>query len=221
MQVFIFDVETGALPEAEVAEMLAPFEADRVKTGNLRDPAKIQEKLREAEQAHWRDERERAALDALTGRVLAIGLHDVQRGVTEVLGESLGDEDVLLQVFWRIVRGDMGRLNTLVGFNCHQFDLPFLIRRSWKLGVPVPAGLRRGRYWAEEIVDLREWWQMGDRQARGSLDTIARHLGVGAKCGEGKDFARLWEEDRSLAVEYLKNDVRLTLQVAERLGMRW
>ena len=113
----------------------------------------------------------------------------------------------------------MGRINPLIGFNIFNFDLPFLIRRSWKHRVPVPFGLRRGRYWCEQLVDLRDAWQLGDRQAKGSLDSIARHLGVGAKNGEGKAFAELWQSDRPKAEAYLRNDVELTAKVADVLGI--
>lgn len=68
------------------------------------------------------------------------------------------------------------------------------------------------------MVDLREVWQLGDRQARGSLDSIARHLGVGQKNSDGAAFAALWQSDREKALAYLKNDLELTLKVAEALG---
>ena len=60
---------------------------------------------------------------------------------------------------------------------------------------------------------------MGDRQARGSLDTIAKHLGVGQKNGHGEDFARLWQTDREKALAYLRNDLELTGRIAEALGV--
>jgi len=113
----------------------------------------------------------------------------------------------------------MGRLNCLIGFNIFGFDLPFLIRRSWKHRVAVPFGIRRGRYWGDQLLDLRDCWQLGDRQARGSLDSIARHLGVGAKNGDGKGFAALWQSDRKQAESYLRNDVELTALVADALGV--
>ena len=68
------------------------------------------------------------------------------------------------------------------------------------------------------MVDLRDAWQLGERQARGSLDVIAKHLGIGEKNGSGADFARLWQSDRAKAVEYLRNDLQLTVKVAEALG---
>jgi hypothetical protein len=113
----------------------------------------------------------------------------------------------------------MGRLNPMIGFNIFGFDLPFLFRRSWKHRVPVPFGIRRGRYWGDQLLDLRDAWQLGDRQARGSLDSIARHLGVGAKNGDGKAFAELWWSDRKQAESYLRNDIELTALVANALGI--
>ena len=140
----------------------------------------------------------------------------MQKAEFHVIGDD--DEAALLRKFWTVCRGEMGRINQMVGFNSLLFDLPFLIRRSWKHRVPVPVGLRRGRYWADQMIDLREAWQMGDRQARGSLDAIAKHLGIGAKNGSGADFAKLWQSDRAKAVEYLRNDIELTAKLAEVLG---
>jgi hypothetical protein len=224
MTATVFDIETGPLPETELAALVPPFDPAEVKTGNLKDPDKIAAKLAEAEVNHRRDFFERAALDPLTGRVLAIGLLD--QGNVRILGDE--DEPTLLREFWLACRGQMGRINPMVGFNTHLFDLPFLIRRSWKHGIAVPFGIRRGRYWGEEMVDLREAWQLGDRQARGSLDSIARHLGVGAKCvphgplsGKqitGADFAGLWQNDRTSAEAYLHNDLELTAKIATALG---
>ena len=123
----------------------------------------------------------------------------------------------MLREFWDATRGEMGRTNRMVGFNSNSFDLPFLIRRSWKHRVPVPFGIRRGRYWGDEMIDLRDAWQLGDRLARGSLDVVAKHLGVGAKNGNGADFAKLWQSDRAKAVDYLRNDLELTARVADAL----
>ena len=222
MNRLIFDIETAPLPEAELAAMLPPFDPAEVRTGNIKDPDKIAAKIAEAETNHRREFAERAALDPLTGRVLAVGiLQNAERGSRNAEFRVIAhdDEAALLREFWQACRGEMGRVNELIGFNSNAFDLPFLFRRSWKHRVPVPFGLRRGRYWSEQSIDLRDAWQLGDRQARGSLDAIAKHLGVGAKNGEGKDFANLWASDRAKAIEYLRNDLELTARVAEVLGV--
>jgi len=238
MKTLVFDIETGPLPETELTAMLPAFDPAEVKTGNLKDPAKIAEKIAEAEANHRRDFIERAALDPLTGRVVAIGVMAYEArgeqpppfgkgGRFSIIGHL--DEAQMLREFWELTRGEMGRMNPMIGFNIFGFDLPFLFRRSWKHRVPVPFGLRRGRYWSDQLIDLRDAWQLGDRQARGSLDSIARHLGVGAKCVPhgplsgmtitGADFAGLWETDRKSAEGYLRNDVELTALVADALGV--
>lgn len=220
----VFDIETGPLAERELAALLPPFDPAEVKTGNLKDPEKVAAKIAEAEANHRRDFFERAALDPLTGRVLAIGMMTLPPGERATAAGAtytlLGDEDEaeLLRQFWAACQGEMGRLHLMVGFNSHLFDLPFLMRRSWKQGVAVPLGIRRGRYWGEDVVDVREAWQLGDRMARGSLGSIAKHLGVGEKSGDGKDFARLWATDRAAAEGYLRNDLELTARVAVGLG---
>lgn len=216
MQTIFFDIETGPLPESELAALVPPFDPAEVKTGNLKDPDKIAAKLAESEANHRRDFFDKAALDPLTGRVVAVGLRYQDSGEFHVIGHD--DEAQTLREFWDVCKGEMGRINQMVGFNSNGFDLPFMFRRSWKHRVPVPFGIRRGRYWAEQMVDLREGWQLGDRQARGSLDSIAKHLGVGAKNGDGKDFAKLWQSDRTKAIEYLRNDLELTVRVADALG---
>ena len=217
MQTIVFDVETGPLAESELSALLPPFDPAEVKTGNLKDPAKIAEKIAEAEANHRRDLIERAALDPLSGRVIAIGMLDLETDKFFIIGHD--DEARTLNEFWEAARGDMGRINPLIGFNICNFDLPFLFRRSWKHRLLIPLGLRRGRYWSDQIIDLRDAWQLGDRQARGSLDSIARHLGVGAKNGDGKAFAELWQSDRKSAEAYLRNDIELTAKIADALGV--
>lgn len=214
MKTIFFDIETGPLGDSELAALLPPFDRNAVKTGNLKDLEKIAAKLAEAEANHRCEFFERAALDATTGRVLAIGLL-TEDGEFSIIGHD--EEPRLLQEFWAVCRSGTGCVNRMIGFNTHLFDLPFLIRRSFKHRVEIPAGIRNGRYWSDEMVDLREMWQMGDRQAHGSLGSIARHLGIGRKNGQGADFARLWREDRDQAIAYLRTDLELTAGIAAAL----
>ncbi len=198
-----WDTETCSLPEAELAAIMPQFEA----AANLKDPAKIAANL-EAKRQAWIED---AALDPLTGRVLCIGL---LAGERFVLLEN-PDESELLKEFWlrHVIPG-----RKMIGFNTHLFDLRFLVARSWKHGIRPPDWIRKGRYWSDDFMDLRELWQMGDRQAPGSLDSIARHLGVGAKTGTGKEFAKLWETEKPKAVEYIQNDLVLVREIACRMG---
>ena len=206
----IFDIETAPLPEAELTPFMPEFEAP----GNFKDPEKIKAAI-EAKKAAWLED---AALEPMTGRVICIGM---LIGGEFVLICEPTTETLILQEFWQAAKIEDYDIHTLIGFNIAQFDLPYLVKRSWKLGVEVPMlGLRDGRYWKKErVIDLREIWQFRDRQAAGSLDTISKHLGVGAKTGNGKDFAKLWIEDREKAIAYLRNDLELCREISKKLGV--
>ena len=210
MKVSIFDIETGPLPEAQIRSIVKPFDPKDVKYGNIKDPVKIQDKIDECRANYYTDILERAALSALTGRVLAIGVMEVG-GEFKLIAND--DEKLMIAEFWTMISNTPGKF---CGFNSLKFDLPFLMRRSWALNMKLPF-LRKGRYWADELVDIRDVWACGDYQAEGSLDAICRSFGLGGKAGDGADFAKLWVTDRAKAIDYLKRDLELTEAVYRRL----
>jgi hypothetical protein len=206
---YVFDIETGPLPRADIAELMPTFEAP----STWKDPEKIRLYLAEKE-ATWYQS---AALSAVTGRVLAIGILDAYRGDLSYF--ATGHEASDLQAFWAFVAPGGYLAADLIGFNSNRFDLPFLIRRSWRLGIAVPPQFLAGRYLPNECVDVMDTWRCGVRDDSISLDTLARFLGVGRKSGDGADFAALWSMDRQAALAYLGNDLCLTLRCALALGL--
>jgi len=204
----VFDIETGPLPDIILDSLMPEFEP----AANLKDPEKIAANLAKKRAEFKAD----AALSPLTGRVLAVGFLPDMGAESIIICDD--DEKVLLAKVWDHFRTAGGsRRPTFVGFNIHGFDLPFLVKRSWVQQVPIPPNVRQGRYWADWFIDLRETWQLGDKQAHGSLDTICRALGLGEKNGSGAEFARLWNEDRAKALAYLDNDLKMTAALAARL----
>lgn len=203
--IHVFDIETSALPADKLAAIKPVFQAAK----NLRDQQKIAEDIASKEQ-EWI---ERAALDATTGRVLCIGMDS---GAVDIVGDG-ADEPLILERFWNWLELKLNRSETVVGFCIFNFDLPFLVRRSWSLDVEVPTTLRRGRYWNDLLVDLADVWKLGNYEQRISLDTLAKTLGLGQKNGNGAEFATLWETDRAKALAYLANDLTMTRRCAERL----
>jgi len=216
--VLVFDIETGGMEWGEIEQYWRP---EDVAVGNLKDPEKIAAKVEEARQAFI----ERAALSPVTGRVLAIG-YMREAGKCRIDGSP---EPEMLGRFWVIVGKMMESRVPIVGHCIHTFDLPFLIRRSWFLGVKVPDGLMvNGKYWHHLFVDLHQKWKLGiygSEVMDAKLDTLARFFGVGGKPDgvTGADFARLWaggKEDREKAEEYLRNDLAMTWGVANRMGVQ-
>lgn len=245
----IFDTETGPQSDDVLQALFAesyqpgpqpePFNQSAVKLGNLKDAVKIAEKIAaaraasEAEHANytdneakrreseWQQLKGRAALDATTGVVLAVGVFD---GRDSEIGMIVGDEFDILSETWQLFNEH--KKTKIIGFNSISFDLPFLIRRSWIHGIDVPQWVRPDRYFDRCFVDLRDTWLIGQRwgDCPSSLDFVCRTLGLGAKLEgvTGADFARLWngsEEEKQQAMEYLFRDVEITRKVARRLGV--
>lgn len=251
MIVLIFDIETGPLPweqlEAWMPDLdesefqVGEFDSSSVKLGNLKDQAKIDAKIDEARKKHEQDaatvaERiaaarekqqqelvEGAALNAVTGRVLAIGVLAAESGNFVVIE---GEEHTILDTFWRKVEDCKKNGRKLVGHNIAGFDIPFLIQRSWLNGIDVPQGLyERGKWLNDRLfVDTMSTWTCGQYGKGISLDSLGRAFAVGGKPEDvsGKDFARLWlgsPEERQKATEYLINDLKLTAAVAVGMGL--
>jgi hypothetical protein len=183
---------------------------------------------------------EKAALSATTGCVKAIGwmadgeppmviyAGDPPWGLQEGAPDAImadavvfGCEAEVIKWFWSAYRGTAAE--SLVGHNIHGFDLPFLVCRSWILGVDVPDGVQQqgGRYWSNQFVDTMARWNCGNRNYI-KLDEIDRALGGPGKPDDrgGADFARLFDnggEDRIKALKYLANDLAMTRRVAEAM----
>ncbi len=200
-----FDIETAPLPEEHLRSrnLLPAFEPP----GNIKDPVK----LKEREEAHNDKALADAALSPITGSVCAVGwMHGSDEKTYQYLMTAEGiTEQTLLEEFWRHARNSINDSGKLVGFNIKKFDLPFLIRRSWVLGVK-PLDVHNGKYFSDyAVMDLRDRWTFGDRYEEGNLATLTSLFGIGAKTGSGKHFHRLAVEDPVKAKEYLMNDVVL------------
>lgn len=255
-EAIVFDIETGPLPDDELfarvgkfdpasIQPFPAFDESSVKYGNLKEEKRA-EKLKACIDQHALDKiahdaknataeadyiagvKSKAALDAKTGRVLAIGYYFTEDQSTDIeyIGYAPGnipparDEAAVIRDFWGYVEAAPEHCR-IVGHNIAGFDLPFLIQRSWILGIEVPRGVIEGRFFAKKFADTMQVWACG-KVGNGSmakLDDLAKVFGVGSKTGNGAMFAELFEKDRAAAIEYLKNDVAITYAVAKRMGV--
>lgn len=233
----VFDLESEGLPEADIRAVSEPypaFDPSTVKYGNLKPenrPAKLEEKRLawvEEEATYWKDKLERAALSAMTGRVLAIG-HAAYEDLPIILAaDTHGSEAKVIELFFAVCQqARQGASYKLVGFNIGEFDLPFIVRRALVLGLKIPQGLlptgSSRFFWPSWFIDLRDIWTFGAKGnsdlRHGKLGQITKLMGLGEKSGEGKDFARLWRDPatREQARQYLVQDLTITRKLAERL----
>jgi Predicted 3'-5' exonuclease related to the exonuclease domain of PolB len=205
----IVDIETGPRSLEEIEPLLPAIAAPT----NYKDQTKIDGYVKER-----RDQLVAgAALSAVTGRVLAVG---ILRDDDSPCYIAPDDEAELLRKTWRELEHKRAG-EVFVTFYGHRFDFPFLARRSWANRVAVPEWFPRdGRYPRHAFVDLAEFWQCGDRGESISLDRLAKFLGLPGKNGSGADFATIWQTDRAAALEYLASDLRLTRAIFERINLQ-
>jgi hypothetical protein len=246
----VFDFETGPQDDEPLKLMLPEFVPDDppglfdeslVKVGNLKDPAKIKDKMDKAREehaasvanyssdvakaraSHWDDFKSKAALSASTGRLVAIGL--LYPSGTAIIDCDGDREEDGLRAFWKHVEMCLQDSIPMIGFNSNYFDMPFAIRRSWILGVPIPTGVRVGRFFNPLFIDLMRVWALDGRDMV-SLDTLAKAFGLPAKVKEvdgvavsGATFYHLWRSNRVVAEKYLARDLEIPAKLARLMGV--
>lgn len=252
----LFDIETGPAPESVLADLFDPsevalpkdpgkFDPSKVKYGNTKDPEKRREKLNSDIVRHtqevegWKDacqkavddawERfvEKAALSALTGRVLAIGYGLVDKSVTTdeplvTLYVDVDDTEYnIITRLWEIVSITRKRFGKVVSFNGHGFDFPMCRRRSWAYsGINPPNLITKYNKYEDFSVDVLEEYKRGGYYGDGiKLNNLAKLMGVRQKLEgvTGDMFYKLVVEDHELAIKYLQGDITCLAAVARRM----
>lgn len=218
---FVYDIETIPLSEAR----LALVEPEHKAPGNLKDPEKIAAAVAEKAK-EWR---EKAALSPVTGRVAMIGTRKgktlgIVRLSFELDDDAILDaqEIIMLDLWWQSARSALVDGQLLVSWNGHGFDIPFLIKRSWALNVPIPPEIHIRNPWGMQApwIDLMREWQCGDKTAAYTgLNTAARFLGLGQKAGDCLQLRHQLEHDPETAVAYLNQDLLLTEGIGLRMGI--
>lgn len=251
----VFDIETRPDPEA-VERFTKPYPAfneAEVKFGNTKDPVKRKELVEQKRADHeagkepyWKEAHEKAALSPFTGKVVVIGLmtHEGRQMLLE------GQESNVLTAFWTIYRSHAEAVTKFCywsgsGSASKGFDIDYIVTRSRILGVSLPVGLRKGRYYSDRIVDLASEFLLYQSDAYLSLSRAAGVMGlfgdmeltppINAKCDDddvtGANFYQWYdgkadgiaaqvttaEQQRAFALSYLKNDLNLTYHLAKRI----
>jgi len=203
-QTLFFDIETAVNLDA------LPFLPGPTAPGNYKDAAKIAQYVadKKAEQIA------QAPLDADLGRVTAItlqcGLENALE--THLLGDSeTANEADLLRWFWsRFAHMD----GYACGYNILGFDLPYLLRRSFDLRIPVPLVPRLAKYQIEPVTDLMGiLYNWGN--ARG-LKWVCSRYGIDNPLPD-LDGAQVASMDRETLRKYSANEVYLVIELYKRM----
>ena len=232
---FVFDIETLGIAE-RVHEWGKPYpDFVEPKYGNTKDPIKRQalydtkyKEWQEGEIDWWKKQEDRAALDPLTGRVCAIGYlypyadDHVDRVIIDGLtttGVHDLEEKYILERFWEKLTEVSFTFGHVIGHNIEEFDLKFMMKRSFIVGAKVSPTVTNGRFFHRCIVDtMKIWCQYGFNECI-SLDKLSKILGAGEKPDyEAKQFAHDYlNGNREQAEAYLRNDLYMTHKCYERM----
>lgn len=152
---------------------------------------------------------ETLSLDPLepNAKVVAIG---IQCGNYVEILMSPSEKD-LLSKFWNLPFFE-GYFR-IIGFNIFNFDLPYLLIRSFKHGINMPD--IRGK-----SIDLRFVLTYGNKYKNGTLEQYSMlFLGEkGKKTSDGSNVEELWKSNKFNELkEYCRYDLFLTNKIYERL----
>ena len=164
------------------------------------------------------EETKKAALDALTGRIVCIGfiIIDEFKAQTSVAIVS-DDEAKLLNDFWSTLRRE--NIKSFVAHNGLSFDLPYIWKRSVINQVKPTIQLDLRRYRNDFVYDTMCVWGNWEVRGNASLNALAGGLGLGAKNGGGDQVLQLWREGRHQEIaHYCLHDCWLTYQCYGRMS---
>lgn len=200
-----FDIETKALPNALdiMPEPKAP--------ANLKDPAKIAAHIAEKKAEQIAN----AALDPDLASVEAISwfVHGFDPTVN-ILGDSdLPNECNLIRRFWEMFNHCQGYC---VGYNILGFDLPFLLRRSFALGIKPGRWMPNlAKFRVEPVTDLYAilyGWGPGK-----GLKWISRRYGL-KNLVPDLDGSQVATMDRETLRRYSMSDLDLVRQLYDKMN---
>ncbi len=227
MATLVFDIETVGEPwetmDSSTQELLSRW---------IHRNAKNEEDTK----SQLKDLQENLGFSPLTGKIVAIGVYDLERKqgavyysatgeeVDEVCGEYIlkqRTEKQMLEDFWEGAKS----YDTFVTYNGRGFDVPFLLHRSVVHNIVPTQSLMDGRYLYQQKsvrhVDLQDQLTFyGAMFRKPSLHLFCRAYGIESpKIGgvSGDDVAELFlqKKFRDIAL-YNSRDVTATTELYEK-----
>ena len=232
MSSVVFDIETGPDSDEVLKELFVPKTREEFVGDRNWKAETVEANYKKYLDGALEEFKQSAALNAISGQVLAIGYRSIDKKVIHGQGEesegrAMTEFDVLSK-FWHYYQQLRAASRSLIGFNIKDFDIPFIVQRSIIQGIAIPPSLfsGNGRYLDSLFVDLFDVWKAGMFKAKSFLGIgpICKACGIGGK-PEGVDgsmFAELWmggSEKRAIAKHYLLNDLDMTWQLADRCNV--
>lgn len=185
----------------------------------------------------WETEEQyrKTACDAALGRILCIGYSEQNETGTIISHGCFGwreatqdfepDEKMILAEFWQFIRSFNLNGDIIIGHNILDFDLPFIMQRSFTCGVRPTVDFFFSKYRRAPIFDtMRVWdcWKWGNST---SLKKLAYALGLECpKAGgiTGENIYDAYLEGRFEEIyRYCMRDVKVTRNVWRKMNFTY
>jgi len=214
----ILDIEVIPKPREEILRNAPPWSEEEALTrkGNRTKPETINAFLEDDKADYEKTLLEKAALDPATGIVAVVGVW-VNGKVTQYTLVN-HTEDILTECALNALASS----TQTFGWNIHGYDLPFLVKKAWMLGIFVPRHVFNpfSRYTIpDRIIDGMKVWTCGNFKAPfTSLDRALRSVGLPGKL-DGNQFGKLWEEDPEKALAYNREELLGQAALYGKMGL--
>jgi DNA polymerase elongation subunit (family B) len=200
--ILFFDIETEGNPE--VFDMMTEPTAP----ANYKDADKIAAYIAEKKA----EQQSMAALDSDYGRIITIGMQLGIYGtpITTLINE-VGEKEAL-EAFWFYFNRAGG---VSCGYNIIGFDLPYILRRSFALGVKPSIIPKLAKYQTYPTIDLMgilyNWGQ-----AKG-LKWVCKRYGIENPLPD-LDGSKVKDMDQETLIKYSINDVKLIVDLYKKMA---
>lgn len=202
--VMFLDIETRGNEKA--IALLDPIRAP----GNLKDPAKIEAAIEEKTQERI----ERAPLDSDLGLIAGIGYKIGSKGEVVVnIVTKKNTEVKVLEDFWMQFAIVGGRC---AGYNILNFDLPYIVKRSFDLGVRPSLLPTLIKYRTEPVTDLFMLLCGWDYRNGHNFKWICKRYGI-TVLDEGTDGSMVKDMNEAELKKYMVSDVTATCELYFRM----
>lgn len=170
---------------------------------------------------------ERAGIWAEFGKIicLSVGFFAIKNNDRQFRVKSFsGTEEQILKDFYNLLQNHFNEPQyILCGHNVKEFDFPFLARRYFINGLPLPEklNLMGKKPWEIPHLDTLEMWKFGDYKHYTSLKLLTHVLGIPSPKDDidGSEVAKVYYVEKNIdrIVTYCEKDVIATAQVLLRL----
>lgn len=157
-----FNIET--VPDVQRLKKVPPVHPDR----NLKDPEKIRKNLEAKKTRQIED----ASVDFRFGKIICVAFYGNLNDDADESEEVIFDKNErrLLEKFWNLAK----HFERFITFNGLEFDIPFILTRSWLMCVKPSVNIDSSRHRIKNHFDIRMALCNWDRFASGTLADYAQ-----------------------------------------------